>query len=208
MHPVIAKLGVARRRELSANPYFAALSEFLRVQLLDAVLKVRASLDHQDMLAIVNDPIARSADAAGLKAAVTKTLDILDGPLGSDIVQGLWVYYPEAFYDPNPWAHSPDPFYDAEHEGHGCKATLRRMLRVAENLEANPREANLGLRRKASEASALRAVLLFKFTIKVTMTTPSPVRPNHELDLIGLLADPPTTGDGILKRLRRKSLRY
>ena len=26
MHPVIAKLGVARRRELSANPYFAALS--------------------------------------------------------------------------------------------------------------------------------------------------------------------------------------
>ena len=27
MHPVIAKLGVARRRELSANPYFAALSE-------------------------------------------------------------------------------------------------------------------------------------------------------------------------------------
>ena len=27
MHPVIAKLGAARRRELLGNPHFAALSE-------------------------------------------------------------------------------------------------------------------------------------------------------------------------------------
>ena len=47
MHPVIAKLGVARRREFFANPYFAASCPNLRVQLLDAVLKVRASLDHR-----------------------------------------------------------------------------------------------------------------------------------------------------------------
>ena len=141
MHPVLAKLGVARRRELFANPLFAALSEDRRVQLLDAVLKVRAGLDHQDTLAVVNDPAARSANAAELKGAITKTLDILDGPLGSDIVEGLWAYYPEAFYDPNPWAHPPDPFYDAEHEEHVCKETLRRMLRIVENLEAEPQAA-------------------------------------------------------------------
>jgi hypothetical protein len=205
MHPVIAKLGVARRRELFANPHFAALSESLKAQLLDAVLKVRAGLDQQDTLAVVNDPAARSADAADLKVAVTKTLDVLDGPLGSGIVQGLWVYYPEAFYDPNPWAHPPDPFYDAEHEERVCKETLRRILSIVENLRAEPQNAQL--KRNASEASTLRAVLLFKFSIKVTLTTPSPVRPNHGLDLIGLLADPPTTGDGTLKRLQRKSLR-
>ena len=204
MHPVIAKLGPTRWRELSANPYFAALPESRRPDLLDAVLKVRAGLDRQDQRGVV---AARSANATELKGAITKTLDILDGPLGADVVQDLWVYYPEAFYDPNPWAHPPDPFYGADEDERACKATLRRMLWVVEKLEANPREAHLGLRRKASEASALRAVLLFNFSIKVTMATPSPARPNHGLDLIGLLADPPNTGDGILKHLQRKSLR-
>ncbi len=203
MHPVLARLGLARRRELIANPLFAPLPEDRRVQLLDAVLKVRAGLDHQDTLA--DDPAARSANAAELKVAITKTLGILDGPLGSDIVEGLWAYYPEAFYDTNPWAHPPDPFYDAEHEEHVCKETLRRMLWVVENLNSEPQDVRL--KRKASEASALRAVLLLRFGIKVTMATPSPVRPNHGLDLIGLLADPPNTGDGILKHLKRKSLR-
>jgi hypothetical protein len=207
MHPVIAKLSPARRRELTDNPVFVTLSESRRAQLFDAVLKVRAGLDQQDELAVVNDPAVRSANSTELKGAITKTLDILDGPLGSDIVEGLWVSYPEAFYDPNPWAHPPDPFYGADEEGHVCKETLRRMLWVVENLEANPREAHLGLRRKASEASALRTVLLFEFSIKVTMATPSPARPNPGLDLIGLLADPPNTGDGILKHLQRKSLR-
>ena len=139
------------------------------------MLKVRAGLDHQDTLAVVNDPAARSANAAELKVAVTKTLDILDGPLGSDIVEGLWAYYPEAFYDPNPWAHPPDPFYGADEEEHVCKETLRRMLWVVENLKAEPRDAQLRLRRKASEASALRLMLRFKFHIKVTMATPGPV---------------------------------
>ena len=111
------------------------------------------------------------------------------------------MYYPEAFYDPNPWAHSPDPFYDAEEEERVCKETLRRILRVVENIEVGPRGAQL--RRKGREASTLRAVLLFRFGIRVTMSTPSPARPNPGLDLIGLLADPPNTGDGILQHLRR-----
>jgi hypothetical protein len=208
MHPVLAKLSAVRRHELFDNPFFAPLSEPRKAQLLDAVLKLRAALDHQDTHFVVNYAAARSANAAELKGAITKTLDILDGPLGPEIVEGLWPYYPEGYYDPNPWAHPPDPFYDPEHEEHVCKETLRRILWVIENLDAaDPRAWPLRLRRKAREAYTLRAVLICNFRIKVTMETPTPVRPNHGLDLIGLLADPPSSADGILKHLKRKSLR-
>jgi hypothetical protein len=193
MHPVIAKLGAARRPELFANPHFAPLSADRRVQLLDEVMKVRASLDSDDKFEAFNDQDMLLADAAKLKDAINFTLTILgqDRRIVADIVEGLAV-------------HHRDDLDEAMREELACRETLGRMLAILERLEPEPEDdRQRRTRRNNGEAALLRRVLL-AFGVKVSMTTPSKHGPpNHGLELIGLFADPPASADVIRNRLRR-----
>jgi hypothetical protein len=193
MHPVVANLSEERRRELFANPHFASFSPDRRVQLLDEVMKVRASLDSNDKLDAFDDQDKLMADAAELKDALNIALTVLGRRhrrIGFDIIDGLADY------------HHGD-FTEASRENRTAMGTMRRMAAIAERLEPHPREDDRQkrTRRNFSEAHLLRWVLE-DFDVKVSMRTPDKDGPpNHGLELIGLLSDPPTTAD-VIKRKR------
>lgn len=172
MHPVLAKLSPARRRELFANPLLTERPEDLRAQLFDAVLKVRAGLDLQDTLADDSDYHDFKTVAAKLKVALTSQR----APVYDD---------------------------DGETSFYVDEETSRRLLVAVEDVRALWKMLRS---RKRLEAIQVRRALS-NLGIKVTLTTPTPVKPNHGLDLIGLLADPPNTGEAILKHLQRGRLR-
>jgi hypothetical protein len=190
MHPVIAKLSAQRRRELRLNPYFAVLSADRKIKLLDEVMKVRASLDSDDRLDAFDDQDRRMSDAVKLKGAFNTVLTILgqNRRIVVDMIDGLADYH----------GGSLDR---AMLEERACRETLRRMLAISGDLEAEPQDKRQS--RKRREAWLLRWVVA-DFDVKVVMTTPSKHgRPNHSLELIGLLAHPPVTADVVRYCLQR-----
>jgi hypothetical protein len=192
-HPVFMKLAVERRRELLGCSNFAALPADRRVQLLDAVEKVRASLARDDELEAFSDQGKRVAEAATLKDALHTALAVLgqQRQIVVDMIEGLADCH----------GGSID---SAMVELRACKETLRRMLAIAESLEPEPSDGlQRRTRRQKGEARLLRSTLK-DFGVEVALTTPDKHGPpNAGLVLMGLLANPPTSPDAIRKRLRR-----
>ena len=193
-HPVFIALATERRRELLSCPDFAALSEGRKVQLLDEVMKVRASLDSDDNLAAFSDQRQRMADAAVLKEALETALTVLgrQRQIAVDVIDGLADHH-----------RGYDNIGEAMVEMRACEGTMRRMLATVKALEAEPRDdQQRRTRRMRGEAWLLRWALE-AFDVKVALTTPDKHGPaNSSLALLGLLADPPASPDAMRKRLR------
>jgi hypothetical protein len=194
MHPVVAELDEEHRRKLLANVFFAALSADRQGQLLDEVLGVRASLDSEDELYVFKDQDRRRADAAELEDSLNTALTVLGRhhQIAVDMIEGL-----TDFHDGG-WLHN------GMADLRTYETLSRRMLHVIERLAPEPRDdRQRRTRRNNGEAGLLRWVLK-DFGIKFALTTPvKHGPPNVGLDLIGLLADPPVSGDVIRYRLRR-----
>jgi hypothetical protein len=195
MHPVIAKLDRKRRRALLACADFAALSESRKVQLLDEVMKIRASLDSDDKLDAFSDQRQRMADAAALKGALTIALTILGQhrQIGVDMIDGIAD------------RHRGD-IGAAMTEERACRATMRRMLETIERLTQEPRDdLQQRTRRRHSEAWRLFWALR-DCGVRIVRTTPEKHgAPNSGLTLMGLLANPAISADAMRKRLRNKA---
>ena len=159
-HPVFMKLAVERGRELLDCSNFAALSADRRVQLLDAVEEVRASLAHDDKLEAFSNQGKRVADAAKLKDALHTALAVLgqQRQIVVDLIEGL--------------ADCHRGSIDrAMLELRACKETLGRMLAIAESVEPEPSDdLQRRTRRQKGEARLLRSVLK-DFGVKVALTT-------------------------------------
>jgi hypothetical protein len=83
------------------------------------------------------------------------------------------------------------------------KRAIEPMSKIMERFE--PAKDDGGQQRTwfpRREARSLKNLLSY-FGLKVSLRTPDVGRPNPGLDLIGLLADPPVSGDVIRYRLRR-----
>jgi hypothetical protein len=192
MHPVIAKLCMADRRALVDHPDFRRLSDTRKDQLLDEVVKVRASLDHDDKLDAFGNQDQRMADAAKLKGAINTVLTVLsqDRQIKAALIEGLADYHRGSIDD-------------AMFELRASKEAMGRLLALAERLELEPQDdQQRRTRRNNSEARLLQWVLA-DFDVKFVLTTPGKhgVR-NLGFELIGLLADPPATSDVVRYRLR------
>ena len=164
MHSVIAKLNPERQRELLACLDFAKLSAARKDQLLDAVVKVRASLDYEDRVDVIYDQNQRMADAAALRGALSTALTILgrNHQITADMIGNA------------PFTARYGGIADLE----AFRRISRHMLAVAERLTAEPQA--LRISRKGREARLLRLAFT-EAGVRLKKTTPP--APNPTLDL-------------------------
>jgi hypothetical protein len=187
MHPVVAKLGEKRRRELFANPLFAALDEERQRRLLDCVLEIREGVAHKDALDKLRPQ--REREIAEVKSAIATICERFGNKDFSEEIKNYQVADPGCV-----------------HISLDAIETLMRAIKpVSEILKrfgyAEGDERQQRTRLPRWEALNLED-LLSVFGVKVNRTTPDG-RPNPSLELIGLLADPPVSADVIRYRLRR-----
>jgi hypothetical protein len=188
MHPVVAKLDKEHRRKRFANPFFAALDEERQRSLLDWVLDIREGLAHKNALDKLRPQ--REREVAEVRSAIaTIRKDFGNKGFSEEIkdYQGADL--------------------DLAHIDLDAIETLMRAIEpVSEIVERFGYAEDDGRQQRTRlprwEAFNLKD-LLSDFGVKISLRTPDDERPNPCLDLIGLLADPPVSGDVILYRLRR-----
>jgi hypothetical protein len=197
-HPVIVKLGVARRRELLNNESFVALGESAQSELLDRVKGMREELDYRDQSDRFNDPRRRDKDASALARSLATVLKIVDphkpnarlGAISRDLIYSLSDLHRGSISK-------------AIRELQTFNVKARRIEEAIKRIQRTPPGDDLQQRTRRANREALGLHwLLTSFRVGVSRTA-GDARPNPGLVLMGLLADPPTSPEVMRKRLRR-----
>jgi hypothetical protein len=200
-HPVFMALAAPRRRELLDNEPFVALGEAAQCELLDHVKRMRALLDYKDQSDRFNDPRRRDKDAGVLARSLAAVLKIID-PYKPDArlsrISRIRADLINSLSDLN-----RDSIPDAINELKAFTVTARRIEEALKRIPRSPQDG-LQQRTRRNNREAIELLwLLTIFRIEVYRTAGS-ARSDPGVVLMGLLANPPTSPDVMLKRLRLK----